>query len=69
MTNNRLEGVVETRILGREFEYYLKVMVPALENYTTTIVQIRHSIEEYPVYVTEVTGGTADRFVTASNEA
>jgi len=51
-TKGLLVGFVSESAVGPLFGYDLKVVVPALNNYTLTILRMVHPLEFYPVHVT-----------------
>ena len=66
-TKGVLVGSVTVREVPPKFIYDLDVSVPALNNYTYTILTITHEITLYPVRVT-VAVTTRARFETCENE-
>lgn len=51
-TRERLQGKVETKVLGRDFNHTLYLSAPKLDNFTQFIIRVRHAIDHsYPVYV------------------
>ncbi len=51
VTKGVLVGSVSESAVGPLFGYDLNVVVPALNNYTLTIVRVVHPLEVYPVHV------------------
>jgi len=61
-TESALVGKVEVRnIVSSDFCYDLDVLVPALNNYTYTILTISHSVNLYPVRVHAGAKGISSR--------
>jgi hypothetical protein len=68
-TGNLLEARVNPVSLSgtKNLAYELEIIAPVLDNYSITVMRIRHPIESYPVVVESVVGGNPMR--EATNEA
>jgi len=55
-TKNQVQGVVKTRVLGRDLQHTLSLVTPGLDDFEYVILRIRHSIGHfYPLkyFITE----------------
>ena len=45
VTGGRIQAVVSTKVLGRDFTHTFALVVPGLDNYRHFLLRVRHSIE------------------------
>ena len=50
-TQNLVEAVVSTVVVGEEFTHYFNLVVPALSNYAYQLFVVSHRIDLYPLTV------------------
>ena len=71
-TGWKLQGLVSTRVEGKNFENYFHIVAPALDDYHYRLFKVKHGIEPYPLWIdsevfpqTDYEVSTADDFLQA----
>lgn len=64
-TNFTLRGEVSQAAVGGGFRIDLDIVVPAINDYTYTLLTVRHPVEMYPLTIADHTTG---RYVECANE-